>query len=104
MWYAICPLLTKNTGKKLRHYATGADTGPERAVPFDNARLVMWGKIVAFGGTILTGFTIAKLGIFLLLAVIQLYRAIEEEEVLEETIPEYSVYKAATKRFIPRLV
>lgn len=62
------------------------------------------GEIVAFGGAILAGFTIAKLGIFLLLAAIQSYRAIQEEKLLEETIPEYSVYKATTKRFIPGVI
>ncbi len=59
---------------------------------------------MAFGGAILAGFTIAKLGIFLLSTAIQSYRAIQEEKVLEETIPEYSVYKAATKRFIPGVI
>jgi protein-S-isoprenylcysteine O-methyltransferase Ste14 len=62
------------------------------------------GEIMALGGTILTGFTIAKFGVFLLSAAIQSYRAIQEEKVLEETIPEYSVYKAATKRFIPGVI
>jgi len=62
------------------------------------------GEIVAFGGAILTGFTITKLGVFLLLASIQSYRAIQEERVLEETIPEYSAYKAATTRFIPGVI
>ncbi len=62
------------------------------------------GEIVAFGGAILTGFTIAKLGVFLLLTSIQAYRAIQEEKVLEETIPGYSVYKAATSRFIPGVI
>ena len=61
------------------------------------------GEIIAFAGTILAGFTIAKLVIFLLLATIQFYRALQEEKVLEETIQEYSMYKTTTKRFIPRL-
>lgn len=76
-----------------------------RSGPYRLIRHPMYvGEIVAFGGAILAGFTIAKLGIFLLLAAIQSYRAIEEEKVLEETIPEYSVYKAATKRFIPGVI
>lgn len=62
------------------------------------------GEIVVFGGAILTGFTIAKLGILLLFASIQSYRAVQEEKVLEETIPEYSVYRVATKRFIPGVI
>ena len=62
------------------------------------------GEIVAFGGAILLKFTIAKLGIFLLLTAIQCCRAIQEEKVIEETIPEYSAYKAATKRFIPGVI
>ncbi len=62
------------------------------------------GEIVAFGGVILTGFTIINLGIFLLLVSIQSYRAIQEEKVLEETIPEYSMYKATTNRFIPGII
>ena len=62
------------------------------------------GEVVAFGGIILNGFTISKLGIFLLLAAIESYRAIQEEKILEETIAEYSMYKAATKRFIPGVI
>ena len=62
------------------------------------------GEIVAFGGAILTGFTITKLGIFLLLIALQSYRAFQGEKVLEETIPAYSVYKSATKRFIPGVI
>ncbi len=62
------------------------------------------GEIVAFGGVILTGFTIAKFGILLLFISIQSYRAIQEEKLLEETIPEYSVYKSDTKRFIPGVI
>ncbi len=62
------------------------------------------GEIVAFGGAILAGFTIAKLGIFLLLVAIQSYRAVQEEKVLDATIPEYAAYKASTRRFIPRVI
>lgn len=62
------------------------------------------GKIVTLGGTILAGLTVAKAGIFLLFVAIQSYRAIEEEKVLEENIPEYSAYKAVTKRFIPWVI
>jgi protein-S-isoprenylcysteine O-methyltransferase Ste14 len=62
------------------------------------------GEIVVFGGAILTGFTIAKLWILLLFASIQSYRAVQEEKVLDETIPEYSVYRVTTKRFIPGVI
>ena len=72
-------------------------TGPYRFIRHP----LYLGEIVAFGGAVLTGFTITKLGIFLLLTVIQSYRAVQEEKLLEETIPEYAAYKAATTRFIP---
>ncbi len=54
------------------------------------------GEIVAFAGAILTGFTIAKLGVSFLLLSIQSYRAMQEKKMLEETIPEYSVYRTTT--------
>jgi protein-S-isoprenylcysteine O-methyltransferase Ste14 len=62
------------------------------------------GEIVAFGGAILVDLTIYKMGIFVMLCAIQLYRAVQEEKLLEETIPEYSEYKTATTRFIPGLL
>jgi protein-S-isoprenylcysteine O-methyltransferase Ste14 len=62
------------------------------------------GEIVSFGGFIIAEFTMAKLGIFLLTVAIQLYRAIQEEKLLEKTIPEYLVYESATKRFVPWVI
>ena len=62
------------------------------------------GEIVTFGGTLLAELTLAKLGIYIFFIAVQSYRAIQEEKLLEKTIPEYSIYMAATKRFIPWVI
>jgi protein-S-isoprenylcysteine O-methyltransferase Ste14 len=62
------------------------------------------GEIMTLGGAILTGFSCQKLGIFLLVVAIQSYRAVQEEKLLEAILPEYSAYKASTRRFIPGLL
>jgi hypothetical protein len=98
MWHTICALRIKNTWVTFQHYATGEETIPaDKALPYV-------AEIVAFGGTILGRFTIAKLSLFLFSVAIQVYKAVQEEKVLEETIPAYSLYKATTKRFIPSLL
>ncbi|MBA3037868.1 MAG: isoprenylcysteine carboxylmethyltransferase family protein [Desulfobacterium sp.] len=79
--------------------------GLVRSGPYHFIRHPLYvGEIIAFGGTILSGFTMLKFCIFLLLVVIQSYRALEEEKVLEETFPEYSAYMAQTSRFIPGFI
>lgn len=62
------------------------------------------GEIITFSGIILAGFSILRLSTFFLMILIQTYRAFQEEKLLEEHIPNYSLYKKATKRFIPGLI
>ncbi len=101
MLFALYSLKTLGRSFGIMPQARGlVQSGPYRLIMHP----LYVGEIVTFGGAILTELTIAKLGIFLLLAAIQSYRALQEEKVLEETIPEYSMYKAATKRFIPGVI
>ena len=44
-----------------------------------------------------------KVVILVAVGAIQVYRAIQEERLLEEHIPEYAAYKLQTKRFVPGL-
>lgn len=62
------------------------------------------GEFFGIGGSVLVGFSAWKFAIFLLWVCIQAYRSIQEERVLEVSIPEYSAYKLETKRFIPGLL
>lgn len=62
------------------------------------------GELIALGGAILTGFSAQRLCIYLVWIAIQSYRAIQEEILLEQTIADYSAYKAQTRRFIPGLL
>lgn len=62
------------------------------------------GEIIAFSGVILAGFSTLRLFTLFLMILIQTYRAFQEEKLLEEHIPNYSLYKKATKRFIPGLI
>jgi protein-S-isoprenylcysteine O-methyltransferase Ste14 len=61
------------------------------------------GEIVTFAGSILSGFSVEKFCILLILISIQSYRAVQEERLLAEAIPGYPAYQAKTKRFIPGL-
>lgn len=45
-----------------------------------------------------------RLGLLLVHAAFQIYRALQEEKVLAETFPEYAEYTGRTPRFLPRLL
>lgn len=62
------------------------------------------GEIVAFFGAILVDLSAYKVAVFVLLALVQAYRATQEEKVLTEAFPEYADYAATTSRFVPRVV
>ena len=62
------------------------------------------GEMVTMIGAVCFSPTLLKMAILVALAVIQAYRAIQEELLLEKTLPEYAAYKLHTKRFVPGLV
>ncbi|GAA2037190.1 hypothetical protein GCM10009819_22240 [Agromyces tropicus] len=61
------------------------------------------GEMITLIGTVCFSPSWAKLGILILIGIVQVYRAIQEERLLEEHIPEYAEYKLRTKRFVPGL-
>ncbi len=61
------------------------------------------GEIVALAGAVCFSPSLPRAGIVLAIVVIQIYRAVQEERLLEANIPEYAEYKKARKRFVPGL-
>ncbi|WP_285244973.1 methyltransferase [Pseudarthrobacter sp. fls2-241-R2A-127] len=61
------------------------------------------GEMVTLIGAVCFSPTLLKTAILLTLAAIQAYRAIQEELLLEENLPEYAAYKLRSKRFVPGL-
>ncbi|MGR0219689.1 methyltransferase family protein [Agromyces sp. ZXT2-6] len=61
------------------------------------------GEIIVLAGAVCFSPSWAKVGILVLVGVIQVYRAIQEERLLEAHVPEYAAYKLRTKRFVPGL-
>ena len=47
--------------------------------------------------------SLPKVMILIAVGAIQVYRAVQEERLLEEHLPEYAAYKLQTKRFVPGL-
>lgn len=61
------------------------------------------GEMVTLTGAVCFSPTLLKPAILLALVAVQAYRAIQEEQLLEENLPEYAAYKLRTKRFVPGL-
>ena len=61
------------------------------------------GEMVTMTGAVCFDPTLLKAAILLALGAIQAYRAVQEELLLEENLPQYAAYKLRTKRFIPGL-
>ncbi|WP_353827902.1 methyltransferase family protein [Agromyces sp. SYSU T0242] len=61
------------------------------------------GEMITLVGTVCFSPSWAKVGILVLVGVVQVYRAIQEERLLERHIPEYAEYKLRTRRFVPGL-
>ncbi|MCK8608341.1 isoprenylcysteine carboxylmethyltransferase family protein [Agromyces sp. C10] len=61
------------------------------------------GEMVVLAGAVCFSPSLAKVGILIVIGAIQVYRAIQEERLLEEHVPEYTAYKLRTKRFVPGL-
>jgi len=61
------------------------------------------GEMITLIGTVWFAPSVPKVVILLAVGAIQVYRAIQEEQLLEEHIPEFAAYKLQTKRFVPGL-
>ncbi|MBT2567431.1 hypothetical protein J7I84_13160 [Arthrobacter sp. ISL-85] len=61
------------------------------------------GEMVTLTGAVCFSPTLLKTAILVVLALLQAYRAMQEELLLEENLPEYAAYKLRTKRFVPGL-
>jgi protein-S-isoprenylcysteine O-methyltransferase Ste14 len=60
-------------------------------------------EMITLTGAVCFSPSMAKVSILLAIGAIQVYRAVQEERLLEEHIPEYAAYKLQTKRFVPGL-
>lgn len=59
------------------------------------------GELIGVFGVVLAGMSIAALPVYLLLVLMQAYRAKQEERLLGEVFPEYREYSQVTARFVP---
>ncbi len=62
------------------------------------------GELIAVFGIVLARFSLAAIVVFCLLAVMQVYRAVQEEKLLSSTFPEYESYSQNRARFIPGIL
>ena len=78
--------------------------GLTRSGPYRLVRHPLYlGEFVATIGIVLAGFTWAALAVLAVLATLQIYRSVKEEEVLLEAFPEYADYRLTTARLVPGL-
>jgi protein-S-isoprenylcysteine O-methyltransferase Ste14 len=75
-------------------------TGPYRVVRHP----LYVSELIGVFGLVLAGLTFLKIAIFLLLVVLQVYRAFQEEKLLAKIFPEYREYSSKTARFIPGII
>lgn len=61
------------------------------------------GEMITVTGAVCFSPSVVRVGILVVIGAVQVYRAIKEEQLLEENVPEYSAYKLRTKRFLPGL-
>lgn len=61
------------------------------------------GEIITLAGAVCFSPSWGKVGILVVVGIVQVYRAIQEERLLEANVPEYAAYKLRTKRFVPGL-
>ncbi|QDG62821.1 isoprenylcysteine carboxylmethyltransferase family protein [Pseudarthrobacter sp. NIBRBAC000502771] len=61
------------------------------------------GEMITLIGAVCFSPTLLKMAILVALAAVQAYRAIQEEQLLAENVPEYAAYKLRTARFVPGL-
>jgi protein-S-isoprenylcysteine O-methyltransferase Ste14 len=75
-------------------------TGPYRLVRHP----LYVGELIGVFGLALACLTFLKIAIFMLLVVLQVYRAFQEEKLLAKVFPEYREYSSKTARFIPGII
>ena len=61
------------------------------------------GELATIFGVILVSLATLSIILFIVLCVLQIYRALEEEKLLTGMFPEYKEYSSRTARFIPGL-
>ncbi|MDT0167836.1 isoprenylcysteine carboxylmethyltransferase family protein [Pseudarthrobacter sp. BRE9] len=61
------------------------------------------GEMITLTGAVCFSPTLLKTAILVALAAVQAYRAIQEEQLLADNLPEYAAYKLRTTRFVPGL-
>ncbi len=76
------------------------ETGPYRVVRHP----LYVGELIGVFGLVLASVTFLKIAIFLLLVVLQVYRAFQEEKLLANVFPEYRAYSSKTSRFVPGII
>ncbi len=76
------------------------ETGPYRVVRHP----LYVSELIGVFGLVLAGLTLLKIAMFLLLVVLQVYRAFQEEKLLANAFPEYKEYSSKTARFIPGII
>ena len=76
------------------------ETGPYRVVRHP----LYVGELIGVFGLVLASLTFLKIAIFLLLVVLQVYRAFQEEKLLANVFPEYREYSSKTSRFVPGII
>ena len=59
------------------------------------------GEMITLTGAVCFSPTLLKTAILVALAAVQAYRAIQEEQLLADNLPEYAAYKLRTTRFVP---
>lgn len=76
-----------------------------RSGPYRYVRHPLYaGEFVTFAGAVVGQLTVYSAAIFCALVVVQVYRALQEENVLEQAFPEYAAYRQTTARFLPGIV
>lgn len=76
------------------------ETGPYRVVRHP----LYVSELIGVFGLVLAGLTVLKVIVFLILVVLQVYRAFQEEKVLTNVFPDYREYSSRTARFIPGII
>ncbi len=61
------------------------------------------GELISSLGSVLVTVTFSRMLFFFCLVFCQVYRAVQEEKILNSVFPEYQSYRSKTARFLPRI-